>query len=149
MNIITSPFLFIFTQLTQNCPVNLRFHILRSTFFSLIKTIQNYLSNFVLLLLVLGLMGIIVKPFLSELKIAKQLNFLSSTGLLDCRVSEWSEWSPCRSDGGCVGSAMRTRRIIRRQRPGGAPCPPTALTRWCATNCSTPQPHEDWRTNLT
>ncbi|CAH1636366.1 unnamed protein product [Spodoptera littoralis] len=69
--------------------------------------------------------------------------------LLDCRVSEWGDWSPCRSDGGCVGSAVRTRRIIRRQRPGGAPCPPTALTRWCATNCSTTQPHEDWRTNLT
>lgn len=31
--------------------------------------------NFVLLLLVLGLMGIIVKPFLSELKIATSDNF--------------------------------------------------------------------------
>lgn len=67
--------------------------------------------------------------------------------LLDCRVSEWSEWSPCRGDGGCVGSAMRTRRIIRRQRPGGAPCPPTALSRWCAINCTAS--HEDWRNNLT
>lgn len=67
--------------------------------------------------------------------------------LLDCRVSEWSEWSPCRGDGGCVGSAMRTRRIIRRQRPGGAPCPPTALSRWCAINCTAS--HENWRNNLT
>ncbi|KPJ08656.1 Spondin-2 [Papilio machaon] len=66
--------------------------------------------------------------------------------LLDCRVSDWGEWSPCRSEGGCVGSALRTRRIIRRQRPGGAPCPPTAQSRWCATNCTA---HEDWHNNLT
>lgn len=70
------------------------------------------------------------------------------TRLLSCRVSDWSEWSACRSDGGCVGSAMRTRRIIRRQRPGGAPCPPTAQSRWCATNC-TAHSDEDWRNNLT
>ncbi|XP_026748868.2 spondin-2 [Galleria mellonella] len=69
--------------------------------------------------------------------------------LLDCRVSAWGEWSPCRSDGGCVGSVLRTRRIIRRQRPGGAPCPPTAQSRWCATNCTLSQPREDWRNNLT
>lgn len=68
--------------------------------------------------------------------------------LMDCRVSSWGEWSPCRSDGGCVGSAMRTRRIIRRQRPGGAPCPPTAQSRWCTGNCTT-QTNEDWRDNLT
>lgn len=71
------------------------------------------------------------------------------TRLLDCRVSDWGEWSPCRSDGGCVGSALRTRRIIRRQRTGGAPCPPTTQSRWCATNCTAPQLHEDWRNNLT
>ncbi|CAH2047444.1 unnamed protein product, partial [Iphiclides podalirius] len=67
--------------------------------------------------------------------------------LLDCRVSDWGEWSECRGDGGCVGSALRTRRVIRRQRPGGAPCPPTAQSRWCATNCSTQR--EDWHNNLT
>ncbi|VVD00109.1 unnamed protein product [Leptidea sinapis] len=66
--------------------------------------------------------------------------------LLDCRVSDWGEWSPCRSDAGCVGSALRTRRIIRRQRPGGNPCPPTVQSRWCATNCTA---HQDWRINLT
>ncbi|KOB64347.1 putative spondins extracellular matrix, partial [Operophtera brumata] len=66
--------------------------------------------------------------------------------LIDCRVSDWGEWSPCRADGGCVGSALRTRRIIRRQRPGGVPCPPTTQSRWCATNCTQ---HEDWRNNLT
>ncbi|XP_032516431.1 spondin-2 [Danaus plexippus] len=71
------------------------------------------------------------------------------TRLLDCRVSQWGEWSPCRNDGNCVGSALRTRRIIRRQRPGGSPCPPTAQSRWCATNCTTPPPIEDWRNNLT
>ncbi|XP_052740986.1 spondin-2-like [Bicyclus anynana] len=71
------------------------------------------------------------------------------TRLLDCRVSEWGEWSPCRNDGGCVGSAMRTRRIIRRQRPGGTPCPPTAQSRWCATNCTAPALRDDWRNNLT
>ncbi|CAH0719865.1 unnamed protein product, partial [Brenthis ino] len=69
--------------------------------------------------------------------------------LLDCRVSEWGEWSPCRNDGGCVGSALRTRRIIRRQRPGGSACPPTAQSRWCALNCSTPVLKDDWRNNLT
>ncbi|CAG5003832.1 unnamed protein product [Parnassius apollo] len=68
--------------------------------------------------------------------------------LLDCRVSDWGEWSPCRSDGGCVGSALRTRRIIRRQRPGGSPCPPTAQSRWCAINCTTTL-QEDWHNNLT
>ncbi|XP_041979917.1 spondin-2 [Aricia agestis] len=65
--------------------------------------------------------------------------------LLDCRVSEWGEWSPCKNDGSCVGSALRTRRIIRRARPGGSACPPTAQSRWCATDCS----HDDWRNNLT
>ncbi|KAI5646045.1 hypothetical protein NE865_01938 [Phthorimaea operculella] len=69
--------------------------------------------------------------------------------LLDCRVSDWGEWSPCRSDGGCVGSALRTRRIIRRQRPGGSPCPPTTQSRWCATNCTSQPVVEDWRNNLT
>ncbi|GBP51693.1 Spondin-1 [Eumeta japonica] len=57
--------------------------------------------------------------------------------LLDCRVSEWAEWSECRGEG-CVGSALRTRRVIRRQRPGGAPCPPTAQSRWCTKNCTAP-----------
>ncbi|XP_072932865.1 spondin-2 [Epargyreus clarus] len=71
------------------------------------------------------------------------------TKLLDCRVSDWGEWSPCRSEGGCVGSALRTRRIIRRQRTGGNPCPPTVQSRWCATNCTAAQPHEDWHNNLT
>ncbi|XP_045523128.1 spondin-2 [Pieris brassicae] len=69
--------------------------------------------------------------------------------LLDCRVSDWGQWSPCRSDGGCVGSALRTRRIIRRQRPGGNPCPPTTQSRWCATNCTEAHPQEDWQNNLT
>ncbi|XP_026318807.1 spondin-2 [Hyposmocoma kahamanoa] len=70
--------------------------------------------------------------------------------LLDCRVSDWGEWSLCRSDGGCVGSAVRTRRVIRRQRPGGNPCPPTAQSRWCATNCTSPLvQQEDWQNNLT
>lgn len=77
------------------------------------------------------------------------LNVKILLGLLDCRVSQWGEWSPCRNDGNCVGSALRTRRIIRRQRPGGSPCPPTAQSRWCATNCTTPPPIEDWRNNLT
>ncbi|KAG7299153.1 hypothetical protein JYU34_017688 [Plutella xylostella] len=71
------------------------------------------------------------------------------TKLLDCRVSDWGEWSECRGDGGCVGSALRTRRVLRRPRPGGAPCPPTAQSRWCASNCTTPPPHDDWRNNLT
>ncbi|CAF4850705.1 unnamed protein product [Pieris macdunnoughi] len=69
--------------------------------------------------------------------------------LLDCRVSDWGQWSPCRSDGSCVGSALRTRRIIRRQRPGGNPCPPTTQSRWCATNCTAAHSQEDWRNNLT
>lgn len=67
--------------------------------------------------------------------------------LLDCRVSAWGEWSPCHSDGGCVGSAVRTRRVVRRRRAGGAACPPTTQSRWCATNCTTAP--QDWRTNLT
>lgn len=80
---------------------------------------------------------------------SSQKHGLPHPGLLDCRVSDWSQWSPCRSDGGCVGSALRTRRIIRRQRPGGTPCPPTAQSKWCATNCTAPLAQEDWRNNLT
>ncbi|XP_049872518.1 spondin-2 [Pectinophora gossypiella] len=73
----------------------------------------------------------------------------------DCRVSQWGDWSSCRGhDGGCFGTIVRKRKILRQPKPDGNPCPPTTQSRWCTTSCTATLPpdwHEtpDWRENLT
>lgn len=50
----------------------------------------------------------------------------------DCKVSEWGEWSTCSKT--CnIGQVERRREIIKRQRRGGAKCPPLLETRWCGS----------------
>lgn len=46
--------------------------------------------------------------------------------VIDCEVSEWSEWSECYD-----GVQTRTRTVIQAPQNGGAECPPLEETREC------------------
>ncbi|XP_040161511.1 spondin-2-like isoform X1 [Anopheles arabiensis] len=63
----------------------------------------------------------------------------------DCRVSEWSAWSPCSKTCG-LGKRNRTRNIIREQRLGGVECPMLVETQWCgsARQCSVFDSYFKW-----
>ena len=41
----------------------------------------------------------------------------------DCKVSEWSPWSPCSESFG-IGEAVRIRKVLKHPKRGGKPCPP-------------------------
>ena len=41
----------------------------------------------------------------------------------DCKVSEWSPWSPCSESCG-IGEAVRIRKVLKHPKRGGKPCPP-------------------------
>ncbi|KAJ8675250.1 hypothetical protein QAD02_011036 [Eretmocerus hayati] len=45
---------------------------------------------------------------------------------LDCRVTEWSEWSPCYS---CRGYRSMSRSVLMHPRNGGKPCPAKLIRR--------------------
>lgn len=49
----------------------------------------------------------------------------------DCRVGNWSEWSPCSKSCG-IGEMQRYRKIIRHAKYGGRSCPPLKEAKWCA-----------------
>ena len=51
---------------------------------------------------------------------------------MDCIVSQWSTWSPCR---GCGRDTMqtRTRTPVRPARFGGKRCGPLKESRYCQT----------------
>ena len=63
--------------------------------------------------------------------------FYSTHIVIDCQVSEWSNWSKC--DVVCgIGTSTRTREILRPESNGGRQCPPLEESRSCrATKCST------------
>lgn len=52
--------------------------------------------------------------------------------VIDCEVSEWSEWGPC-----IEGVQTRTRTVIQAPQNGGAECPPLEEIRECCipVNC--------------
>jgi len=49
-------------------------------------------------------------------------DFKDYCGVLDCTVSQWSEWSSCSSQCG-TGKSSRTRDITRPESNGGVSCP--------------------------
>ncbi|XP_017769505.1 PREDICTED: spondin-2 [Nicrophorus vespilloides] len=50
----------------------------------------------------------------------------------DCRVSEWSNWSPCSKSCG-IGEMQRRRDVLKYARRGGRLCPPLLETKWCGS----------------
>ena len=59
--------------------------------------------------------------------------------MIDCQVSDWSDWSKC--DVACgIGTSTRTREVLRPESNGGRQCPSLEESRSCrATRCSTRQ----------
>lgn len=64
-------------------------------------------------------------------------DFKDYCGVIDCQVSDWSDWSKC--DVACgIGSSTRTREVLRPESNGGRQCPALEESRSCrATKCST------------
>ncbi|XP_069172551.1 spondin-1 isoform X1 [Procambarus clarkii] len=61
----------------------------------------------------------------------------------DCRVSEWSEWSPCSKTCG-IGEQTRTRTIMKHARRGGKVCPVLDETTWCGSARACPRNYFNW-----
>ncbi|XP_042211697.1 uncharacterized protein LOC121859092 isoform X2 [Homarus americanus] len=61
----------------------------------------------------------------------------------DCRVSEWSEWSPCSKTCG-IGEQTRTRTILKHARRGGKVCPVLDETTWCGSARACPRNYFNW-----
>jgi len=59
-------------------------------------------------------------------------DFKDYCGVIDCRVSEWSEWSDCSTNCG-IGEATRTRTIIHPPANGGRECGDLEQTKVCRT----------------
>ncbi|CAG9857591.1 unnamed protein product [Phyllotreta striolata] len=61
----------------------------------------------------------------------------------DCRVSSWSQWSPCSKSCG-IGEMQRRREVTRRARRGGRLCPPLVETKWCGSARSCNKQYFNW-----
>ncbi|XP_052889593.1 spondin-2 [Anopheles moucheti] len=63
----------------------------------------------------------------------------------DCRVSDWSTWSPCSKTCG-LGKRNRTRNVLQSHRLGGVECPSLVETQWCgsARQCSEIDSYFKW-----
>ncbi|ETN64481.1 hypothetical protein AND_003776 [Anopheles darlingi] len=63
----------------------------------------------------------------------------------DCRVSEWTAWSPCSHSCG-LGKRNRIRSVLQTSRPGGRECPPLSETQWCgsARQCTVQDSYFRW-----
>jgi len=66
-------------------------------------------------------------------------DFKDYCGVIDCQVSDWSDWSKC--DVACgIGTLTRTREVLRPESNGGRQCPSLEESRSCrATRCSSRQ----------
>ncbi|CAB4058620.1 unnamed protein product [Lepeophtheirus salmonis] len=51
--------------------------------------------------------------------------------VIDCHVSEWGPWSPCK---GCSGTEERQRVILRHPLNGGSKCPHLKQTQPCSSS---------------
>jgi len=63
-------------------------------------------------------------------------DFKDYCGVIDCQVSDWTEWSKC--DVSCgIGTSTRQRDVLRPESNGGRQCPLLEESRSCrATKCS-------------
>lgn len=61
----------------------------------------------------------------------------------DCRVTEWSAWSPCSKTCG-IGEQTRTRTILKHARRGGKACPVLEETTWCGSAGACPRDYFIW-----
>ncbi|KAL3278678.1 hypothetical protein HHI36_016215, partial [Cryptolaemus montrouzieri] len=61
----------------------------------------------------------------------------------DCRVSDWSSWSPCSKSCG-IGEMTRRREVTKHARRGGRLCPPLVETKWCGSARSCNKQYFDW-----
>jgi len=57
-------------------------------------------------------------------------DFKDYCGVIDCEVSEWTEWSECSSKCG-TGKSTRTRTVVRPESNGGVSCPDLSQSRVC------------------
>jgi len=63
-------------------------------------------------------------------------DFKDYCGVIDCQVSEWSEWSKCNVACG-KGTSTRTRQVLRPESNGGLQCPHVEEKQGCkASKCS-------------
>ncbi|XP_025602958.2 somatomedin-B and thrombospondin type-1 domain-containing protein-like [Athalia rosae] len=60
-------------------------------------------------------------------------DFKDSCGVVDCAVSEWSQWSVCDSKCG-PGSQTRSRIIVNADKNGGKHCPQLEESRGCQSS---------------
>lgn len=61
----------------------------------------------------------------------------------DCRVSEWSEWTPCSKTCG-IGEQSRTRKVLFYPKRGALPCPQLKQTKWCGSGGNCEKKHFRW-----
>lgn len=60
-----------------------------------------------------------------------------------CRVSEWSDWTPCSAS--CdIGESTRSRTILKHSRRGGRPCPQLRERKWCGSARSCKEGMKDY-----
>jgi len=57
-------------------------------------------------------------------------DFKDYCGVIDCGVSEWSDWSDCSNKCG-TGKSTRTRTVVRPESNGGVSCPDLSQSRIC------------------
>lgn len=67
-----------------------------------------------------------------------ELKWREEYEIIDCIVSDWSEWSECTKPCG-LGEKKRQRQILNEPKKDGKPCPSLTEIRWCgsARGCDT------------
>ncbi len=60
---------------------------------------------------------------------------------MDCKVGEWSPWSPCSATCGSSGTSSRRRSVLRPESNGGKRCPLLKEERACTSDQPCPARH--------